>query len=356
MGPLHYQQLDRPILRPVAKKDHEVGPNIDAIADGSAVVPSRGEKAVNAAELEMYRTALTGHCYRMLGSAFDADDAVQETMLRALRSLERFEGRASLQTWLYRIATNVCLDTISDRPRRVCSVDEGRAGSADDDPVEQRPHTHWIEPIPDASVLPDDASPFELVALRQSIRLAFVSALQHLPPRQRAALLLTEVLGCSAAEVAECLKTSVAGVKSAVQRARATLARRDVVGSGEPLSLEQSALLDRYVDAFHRYDVDALVALLRADATFTMPPYTLWLRGPETIGPWLRRQAVHCRGSRLVPAAACSSPAFGQYFSNGQPWALFVLELSGDRIARWNSFLDTQRLFPLFDLPPHLSA
>ena len=340
----------------MAKKDHETGPKIDAIADGSAaVVPSRGEKPVNAAELEMHRAALTGHCYRMLGSAFDADDAVQETMLRALRSLERFEGRASLQTWLYQIATNVCLDAISDRRRRVRPEDEGRPGSPGDDPVEQRPGTHWIEPIPDASVLPDDANPFELAALRQSIRLAFVSALQHLPPRQRAALLLTEVLGWSAVEVAECLQTSVAGVKSAVQRARATLARRDAVSSGEPLSHAQSALLDRYVDAFHRYDVDALVALLRADATITMPPYTFWLRGPETIGPWLRRQAVHCRGSRLVPAAACGSPAFGQYFSNGQPWALFVLELSGDRIASWSMFLDTQKLFPLFGLPSHLT-
>jgi len=344
------------------KKDYDEGRKSEAIVDGStAAVPPGGENSVDAAQLESHRTALTGHCYRMLGSAFDAEDAVQETMLRALRSLERFEGRASLRAWLYRIATNVCLDAISDRRRRVRPEDEGRAGSADDDPVEQRPRTHWIEPIPDASVLPDDANPFELAALRQSIRLAFVSALQHLPPRQRAALLLTEVLGCSAAEVAECLQTSVAGVKSAVQRARATLASRAVVTSGEPLSHAQSALLDRYVDAFHRYDVDAFVALLRADATVTMPPYTFWLRGPETIGPWFRRHEAHCRGSQLVrAAAACGSPAFGQYLQGPDgslhPWALFVLELAGDRIATWSMFLDTQKLFPLFNLPLHLSA
>jgi RNA polymerase sigma-70 factor, ECF subfamily len=344
------------------KKHHGVSPNIDAVVDRSAAAaPSSGEESVIAAQLEAHRPALTGHCYRMLGSAVDAHDAVQETMLRALRSLDRFEGRASLRTWLYRIATNVCLDAIHDYPRRVRPMDEGRAGSADDDPFEQQPGTHWLEPIPDASVLPDDANPFELAALRQSVRLAFVSALQHLPPRQRAALLLTEVLGCSAAEVAEYLKTSVAGVKSAVQRARATLASRDVVSSCEPLSMAQSALLDRFIDAFHRYDVDALVDLLCADATLTMPPYALWLRGPETIGPWLRRQEAHCSGSRLVRTAACGSPAFGQYVPNGpngslQPWALFVLELSGDWIAIWNAFLDTKTLFPLFDLPLHLSA
>jgi len=193
--------------------------------------------------------------------------------------------------------------------------------------------------------------------LRQSTRLAFVAALQHLPARQRAALLLTEVLGWSAAEVAECLEMSVAGVNSALQRARGTLASRNEEPAAEALSYEQSMLLDRYVDAFHRYDVDELVALMREDATLSMPPYTLWLQGHAAIGAWLLGRGAGCRGSRLVPTSACGAPAFGQYRSDGSdggyhPWALIVLELEGGRIAGWNSFLDTEKLFPLFGLPP----
>jgi RNA polymerase sigma-70 factor (ECF subfamily) len=259
---------------------------------------------------------------------------------------------------LYRIATNVCLDALGDRARRVRPMDERGVGSVDD-PLETRPRTHWLEPIPDARALPADADPFELTALRQSTRLAFVAALQRLPPRQRAALLLTEVLGWSAAEVAECLETSVAAVNSAVQRARATLGNHDAGSAGEPLTETQSRLLDRYVDAFHRYDVDDLVALMREDATLSMPPYTLWLRGPDAIRAWLLGRGVGCRGSRLLPTAACGSPAFGQYHPPGadgvrHPWALIVLELTGEKIAAWNAFLDTEKLFPLFGLPPSL--
>jgi RNA polymerase sigma-70 factor, ECF subfamily len=316
--------------------------------------------AIDASQLETHRAALTGHCYRMLGSAFDAEDAVQDTMVRAWRSLDRFDGRASLRTWLYRIATNVCLDALSDRARRARPMEESAVGSVED-ALEARPRTHWLEPIPDARALPIDADPFELTALRQSTRLAFVAALQHLPPRQRAALLLTEVLGWSAAEVAECLDTSVAAVNSALQRARARLDAHDgPTGPKEPLSEAQSTLLDRYVDAFHRYDVDGLVALLREDATLSMPPYTLWLQGPEAIRAWLLGRGIGCRGSRLVPTAACGSPAFAQYRPGGlegslQPWAIIVLELAGEQIAAWNSFLDTEKLFPLFGLPSHPS-
>jgi RNA polymerase sigma-70 factor (ECF subfamily) len=307
------------------------------------------------AELEAHRTALTGHCYRMLGSPFDAEDAVQEAMVRAWRSLNRFDGRSSLRTWLYRIATNVCLDALSDRSRRARPMEEGPVSTVDDE-LESRPRTHWLEPIADAKALPADADPFELTMLRQSTRLAFVAALQHLPARQRAALLLTEVLGWSVAEVAECLETSVPAINSALQRARATLASRNVTASGEPLSDTQSALLDRYMEAFHRYDVDALVALMREDATLSMPPYTLWLQGHDPIRTWLLGRGAGCRGSRLVPTAACGSPAFAQYRSNGavggyHPWALIVLEMTGDRIAGWNSFLDVEKLFPLFGLP-----
>src|SRR5688500_3543995 len=312
------------------------------------------------ADLEVHRTALNGHCYRMLGSPFDAEDAVQETMVRAWRSLDRFDGRSSLRTWLYRIATNVCLDALSDRSRRARPIEEGPVGTVDDE-LESRPRTHWLEPIADAKALPADADPFEQAKLRQSTRLAFVAALQHLPARQRAALLLIEVLGCSAAEVAECLETSVPAINSAIQRARATLASRNVtVAAADALSDTQSTLLDRYMDAFHRYDVDALVALMREDATLSMPPYTLWLQGHDPIRAWLLGRGAGCRGSRLVPTQACGSPAFAQYRNNGagggyHAWALIVLEVSGDRITGWNSFLDAENLFPMFDLPLQLS-
>jgi RNA polymerase sigma-70 factor, ECF subfamily len=311
------------------------------------------------AQLETYRTVLTGHCYRMLGSAADAEDAVQEAVVRAWRGLDRFDGRSSLKTWLYRIATNVCLDMLSQRSRRARPTGERAAGWVDD-PLEARPRTDWLEPMPDARALPADGDPHEVAVLRQHTRLAFVAALQHLPPRQRAALLLADVVGLSAAEVASCLETTVAAVNSALQRARATVGSRDVTASGEPLSDAQASLLERYVDAFHRYDVDALVSLLREDAAFSMPPYTLWLQGPEAVRLWLLGRGAGCRGSRLVPAAACGQPAFAQYKpapgGGHTAWALAVLELSGDRIAAWTSFLDTEAIFPLFGLPLQLGA
>src|SRR5213594_2913069 len=311
---------------------------------------------VEVAQLEAHRAALTGHCYRMLGSAFDADDAVQDTMVRAWRSLDRFDGRASLRTWMYRIATNVCLDALSARSRRARPMEERPDGTVDEE-LETRPRTHWLDPIPDARALPSDADPLELVTLRQSIRLAFVAALQHLPPRQRAALLLTEVLGWSAAEVAESLEMSVAAVNSALQRARATVATRDLREAHASLSDAQLALVDRYVAAFERYDVGALTALLTEDATLSMPPYTLWLRGHDAIRTWFLGRGSGCRGSRLVPTAACGSPAFGQYRQGGrEPWALIVLDVAGDRIAGMTSFLDTETLFPMFGLPRQLQA
>ncbi|AKU93155.1 sigma-70 family RNA polymerase sigma factor [Vulgatibacter incomptus] len=312
-----------------------------------------------AAQLEEHRTSLTGLCYRMLGSVVDADDAVQETMVRAWRSLDRFDGRSSMRTWLHRIATNVCLDALAAEKRRARPMEEGPVGSMNDD-LEQRPRTHWLEPVPDAAVIPDSADPAERAMLRQSIRLAFVAALQHLPPRQRAALLLTEVLGWSVAEVADCLDTSVPAVNSALQRARATLATRDLQGGGGPLSDSQTRMLERYVAAFERFDVAELTSLLREDATFSMPPYALWLQGPELVRQWLLGPGAPCKGSRLLPTWACGAPAFGQYRpgeveGTWRPWALVVLELDGDRIAGWNSFLDTEVLFPKFGLPPELA-
>ncbi len=320
---------------------------IGAIAGGSD----------GSAELELYRPALTGHCYRMLGSAVDAEDAAQETLIRAWRSLERFEGRASLQTWLYRIATNVCLDELKERGRRARPMEEGPA-SATTDALTKRPHGDWLEPIADGKALPTEGDPGELAMLRQSIRLAFVAALQHLAPKQRAALLLVEVLGWSAAEAAETLETTVAAVNSALQRARAVMASRVPPEPGV-LTAAQREMLDRYLAAFERYDVAELASLLRQDVTFSMPPYALWLRGPEAVQRWLVTVGHECRGSRLLPIAACGSPAFAQYRPSPEgghvPWAIVVLELSGDRIAGWNSFLDTETLFPHFGLPMRLT-
>jgi RNA polymerase sigma-70 factor, ECF subfamily len=309
--------------------------------------------SLDVTELEQHRAVLMGHCYRMLGSAVDADDAVQDTIVRAWKSIDRFDGRSSLRTWLYRIATNVCLDALADRGKRGRPIEEGPQGTVDD-VLEVRPRTHWLEPVPDARVLPADLDPSEQIALRQSIRLAFVAALQHLPPKQRAALLLVEVLGWSAPEVAEALDTSVASVNSALQRARATLATREL---GEPratLSEEQVALVDRYVKAFEQYDIDALTAMLTKDARLSMPPYTLWLQGREAIRTWLLGRGAGCRGSKLIPTRACGAPAFAQYRDGGlNPWALIVLELSEheDRITGITSFLDTEALFPLFEMP-----
>jgi RNA polymerase sigma-70 factor (ECF subfamily) len=314
---------------------------------------------VDTSDLELHRSALTGHCYRMLGSPADAEDAVQETMVRAWKSLDRFEGKSSLRTWLYRIATNVCLDALAARGRRGRPAEEGPAGTVEDALV-TKPRTHWLEPVPDAMAIPSDDDPFQQAAMRQSIRLAFVAALQHLPPKQRAALILAEVLGWSAAEIASCLEITVAATNSALQRARATMASRNVAASGDELTDQEMNLLDRYVEAFHRYDVDGLVALLREDVVFSMPPFSLWLQGPEPVRQWLAGRGIGCKGSRLVATRANGAPAFAQYrlHADGvhRAWALAVLELDGPRIAAWTSFLNVEDLYPLFGLPLELPA
>ncbi len=310
-------------------------------------------------ELERRRAELTGYCYRMLGSAFEAEDAVQETFVRAWRAVERFEGRSSLRSWLYRIATNVCLGMLDQPQRRARPMDLGPAGSADTPLPAPLPQETWIEPIPDGRVLPPDADPAEIAAAKESIRLAFVAALQYLPPRQRAVLILREVLRWRASEVAELLGTSIASVNSALQRARATLEARSPVEAEilRPEDVEQRALLSRYVDAFERYDMDALVSLLHEDATWSMPPYALWLRTHDDVVKWCLGPGIGCRGSRLIPTAANGLPAFGQYKPGPAglaPWSLQVLEISGGKLAGITFHLDTERLFPLFDLPPRL--
>jgi RNA polymerase sigma-70 factor (ECF subfamily) len=312
-------------------------------------------------KLERYRTELTAYAYRMLGSAFEAEDAVQETLLRAWRGFDRFEGRSALRSWLYRIATNVCLDMLSGTERRARPMDLAPAKSADVPLPEPLPETTWIVPIPDGRVVATDGDPAELVESRETIRLAFVAALQHLPPRQRAVLILREVLRWKASEVAELLETSVASVNSALQRARSTLDAIDIDDTDtlEAMDDEQRSLLARYVDAFERYDMDSLTSLLHEDATWSMPPYEMWLQSHDDVRRWCLGPGIGCRGSRLVPTEANGSPAFGQYKPGGsdgslEPWSLQVLELSHGGIAGISFFLDTERLFPLFGLPPLL--
>src|SRR5438034_6209385 len=333
------------------------------MADVAAIEERGGSTATRGSEdlqdlLEQHRVELTAYAYRMLGSAFDAEDAVQETMVRAWRNLDRFEGRSALKSWLYRIATNVCLDLLNGKERRVLPLELGPPGTADG-PLTTLPETAWLEPIPDGRVLPSDSDPAELAEQRETLRLAFMAALQHLPPQQRAVLILREVLRWRASEVAELLETSVASVNSALQRARASLDATEITPSEplEPLDEEQQELLKRYVDAFQRYDMEALTALLHEDAKQTMPPYEMWLLGSEEILRFWAGPGAACRGSVLIPTVANGLPAFGQYRPSGpggsfEPWALQVLELSGGRIVGFNAFLDTERLFPLFGLPP----
>ena len=311
--------------------------------------------------LEQYRSELTGYAYRMLGSAFEADDAVQETMLRAWKALDRLEGREALRAWLYRIATNVCLDMLKGRQRRARPMDLRPAQSADTPLPQPLAGSTWVEPIPDDRVLPGGEDPADVAETRESVRLAFVTALQTLPPRQRAVLILREVLHWHASEVAELLDTTVASVNSALQRARASVASQKDAGRA-PAEMDegQRALVARYVDAFERYDMDALTALLRADAVWNMPPYDLWLQTHDDIVAWCLGTGIGCRDSRLVPVMANGSPAFGQYKPAAEggyePWSIQVLELSGDRIGGITFFLDTAHLFPLFGLPLRLDA
>ena len=304
-----------------------------------------------AGELEQYRRDLTGYCYRMLGSAFDAEDAVQETMLRAWRSLDRFEGRSALKSWLYRIATNVCFDALAGRERRARPMDLGPAQEPLFENLAELPEVTWITPLP---------TPDELAEQRETLRLAFVAALQHLPPKQRAALILCEVLKWQATEAAELLETSVASINSALQRARATLATANIAAPAA-LDDETRALLERYVSAFEEYDIDRLTDLLHEDAIQSMPPYSLWLQGRDDIFSWWLGAGIGCKGSKLVPVGLVNGmPAWGQYKPAPEggydPWAVIVPEVSDGRIVELTFFLDVQRLFPLFGLPSALPS
>ncbi|WP_460392054.1 sigma-70 family RNA polymerase sigma factor [Actinophytocola sediminis] len=305
--------------------------------------------------LDSYRVELTGYCYRMLGSGFEAEDAVQETLVRAWKA-DHDPARGSLRTWLYAIATNVCVDMLRSAQRRATAMDLGPAGEPGPDLGAPLPQAVWVQPVPDERALTGD--PAEIAARRESIRLAFVAALQHLPPRQRSVLILREVLGWSAVEVAGLFDTTVASVNSALQRARATLAKH-APPPAEPLGRAHRALLDRYVAAFERYDVAALTALLHEDATMSMPPFAWWLRGRDHIGAALAHADGTCENARLLPTMASGSPAFGQYRWTGtahEPFALVVLELTGRAITSATTYLDLAHAFPLYGLPMSLPA
>lgn len=310
-------------------------------------------------ELSALRPQLVGYCYRMLGSAFDAEDAVQEAMSRAWRKLDTFAGRSSLRTWVYRITTNVCLDALDGRRRRALPADLEGPSPATTALGEALPAESWVGPVPSADA---GADPAERAAVRESVRLAFVAALQHLPPRQRAVLILRDVLAWRASEVAGLLGTTTVSVNSALQRARATMASlppEPAGGAADALDEEHRVLLGRYVDAFERFDIEAFVALLADDVRHTMPPYALWLQGPASVAGWLRGQGSGCRGSRLVPISANGGPGFAHYRPDGagghRAFAIHVVGIAGGRFTELNHFLEPD-LFPLFGLPIHLDG
>jgi RNA polymerase sigma-70 factor, ECF subfamily len=329
------------------------------MSQAAATDPTRVERVDLDARLQSYRAELTGYCYRMLGSAFEAEDAVQETFERAWRGYDRFDGRAPLRSWLYRIATNVSINMLNGRKRRALPIDVTDPSPGDAPLAAELPAHNWLEPIPDRWAIPTNDDPGELAASRETIRLAFVAALQHLPARQRAVLILRDVLRWRTAEVADLLDTTAVSVKSALQRARAALAARSPSRTTiTSLSDAEKELVDRYVDAFERYDVDELVSLVRRDATLSMPPHPMWLQGADDIRRWWLSETTSCRGSRLVPVAANGSPALAQYRPDASPtdlgaFAIQVMDVSPEGIRAIDTFVSAD-LFVLFELPPRI--
>jgi RNA polymerase sigma-70 factor, ECF subfamily len=314
-------------------------------------------------QADPYRRELLAHCYRMLGSVHDAEDLVQETYLRAWRAYDRFEGRSSLRTWLHRIATTACLTALESRNRRPMPTGLGTPSADPGDTLVEQPEVPWLEPIPDAMVGAESADPAAIVTRRESIRLAFIAALQHLPPRQRAVLVLRDVLQWRAAEVADLLGTTTTAVNSILQRARAQLdqaapAEDQIV---EPEGAEQRELLDRYVTAFENKDIAAMVKLFTADAVWEMPPFTAWYQGAENIARLVDTQCP-ARGPgdmRLIPTRANGQPAFGLYMRGPddvyRPFNLPVLTLGPSGVTHVASFFDVS-LFTTFGLPETLPA
>ena len=333
------------------------------MSDESATVATtgagRGDLDLEPA-LEGHRRELTGYCYRMLGASSEAEDAVQETMVRAWQAYDRFEGRSSLRSWLYRIATNVCLDMHRSPQRRARPMDMGPSTpTADVVLVAQLPELTFVQPVLDARVIDLGADPGEVVTARESIRLAFVSALQHLPARQRSALILCDVLRWPAVEAAQVLGLTVAAINSALQRARATLDRHRGEQLDTTVSPQDRALLARYVDAFERYDIDALVELMRQDVVMSMPPWPMWLQGPSELADWFTGQGIVCRHGRLLPVQVNGTAGFGNYHFVGpgrwEPWAIQVVEVAEGKIVGHHNFLYPER-FADFGLPDQILA
>ena len=325
-----------------------------------------GDENAFARLVEPHRGVLHAHCYRMLGSVHDAEDALQETLLKAWRGLSGFEGRSSLRSWLFAIATNACLRAIERRPKRVLPIDYAPAADPHDGLGEPVVESVWVEPYPDETLGLEEglAGPEARYEQRESVELAFIAALQHLPPRQRAVLILRDVLGFSAREVAEALETTPTGVDSALQRAHKAVNERLPERSQQAVlsSLDDEGLreiVDGFVDAWERADVDTVVAMLTSDGAMTMPPLPTWYRGREAVTAFL--EAVALSGDkrwRLVPVRANGQPAFGKYiWDEGReafaPHSISVLTLAGEGIAEVTTFLDPE-LIPRFGLPDEL--
>ena len=310
--------------------------------------------------LESHRRELTGYCYRMLASGSEAEDAVQETMVRAWRSIDGFEGRSSLRAWLYRIANRVCIDMHRSPQRRARPMEVGPSTDVAEATLGRpQPEYTWVQPVADERVIASDGDPADVAAARESIRLAFVAALQRLPARQRSVLILCEVLRWQASEVAELLDTTVASVNSALQRARATLSSAPGEQLDSTLDASHQALLDRYVEAFERYDIPALVDLLRRDVVLSMPPFDLWLRGAQDLAGWFLGEGIVCKGGRLVPIQVNGTAGFGNYHlvrpGLWEPFAIQVIEVADGVIVGHHNFLYPER-FADFGLPARIEA
>ncbi|WP_280266445.1 sigma-70 family RNA polymerase sigma factor [Nocardia wallacei] len=311
-------------------------------------------------QFEGYRRELCAYAYRMLGSSFEAEDAVQDAFTRAWKAYGSFEGRSSLRSWLYKITTNVCLDMLDGPQRRARPMDLSGPSSPDTPLPPAQPDYVWVEPIPNGMAFGSD--PAEHATAKDSLRLAFVAAVQHLPATQRAILIMREVLRFSANETADMLTMSPASVNSALQRARATMSKvqPDESGGYDESDEDQRKLVDGFVEAFEAYDMDTLTSLLKQDVALSMPPFELWISGPENVARFMVTTGSQCRGSKMVPLAGANGlPAFGHYKPSGEPgvyvpWSITVLELDGDRISGLHFFLDTDRMFPLFGLEKEL--
>ncbi|HLR83873.1 MAG TPA: sigma-70 family RNA polymerase sigma factor [Nocardioidaceae bacterium] len=327
----------------------------ETLADGAGPVT---EDDLNQA-FAAHRRELTGFCYRMLGAGAEAEDAVQETMVRAWRAFGDFEGRSSLRSWLYRIANNVCVDMVRSPQRRARPMEMGPAGSTDAVLGEQLGEHMFVQPVPDSQVIDLDGDPADVAAARETIRLAFVAALQHLPARQRSVLILCEVLRWKAAEVAELLETSTASVNSALQRARATLASVQGEALDPRTDPDQAELLAKYVDAFERYDITALVSLLRDDVVLSMPPWDLWLQGPDDFAGWFLGQGIVCKDGKLIPVDVNGSLGFANYHKVAEgvwdAWAIQVIDVADGKIIGHHNFIYPE-LFEAFGVPTRIEA